>query len=447
MDVPLAAAPERPPLVRPVHGRLVAGVAAGVAHHLRLEPWQVRLGFVGLVLLGGAGVAAYGLLWVMVRQDDTVHAAAETLRTASARGRPDAQRQAVRNLEQLRRSAADSEPVRLLLGGLALCLVAAFLVAGRFGVSLPWPWLLPVAVVGAGAVLALSQLDSSERARWLEPVGVAGTGGILRLVGGLVLATAGAVMLLAPDLDVQQVTLVVVAALAVLVGIALVLGPWAWRLWRDLEKERGLREREQARAEIAAHLHDSVLHTLSLIQRRPGDADEVVRLARAQERQLREWLYSSGRPAPDADETVAVAVRRACAEVEDGESVAVEVVVVGDAPLDPHTAALVKALREALLNAARHGRVGVSVYVECTADEVEAFVRDRGAGFDLETVPQDRLGVRESVIGRMERHGGTARLRGAPGGGTEVALRLPLTSTGTGTSPRPSHDDDQETAR
>ena len=260
-------------------------------------------------------------------------------------------------------------------------------------------------------MLVLSQLDTSERTRWLEPVGIRGTGGLVRLLGGLLLVTAGAVMLLEPDLDVQQVTLVVIAALAVLVGIALVLGPWALRLWRDLEKERGLREREQERAEIAAHLHDSVLHTLSLIQRRPGDADEVVRLARAQERQLREWLYSSERPAPDADETVSVAVRRACAEVEDGEGVAIEVVVVGDAPLDPHTAALVKAMREALLNAARHGRVGVSVYVECTADLVEAFVRDRGPGFDLESVPQDRLGVRESVIGRMERHGGTATLR------------------------------------
>ena len=398
---------QAPALVRPVQGRLLSGVAAGVARHLGLEAWQVRLGFVALALAGGAGVVAYGLLWVLVRQDDTVQTAAETLRTAAARGRPDAQAQAVRTLEQVRRATHDSEPVRLLLGGLALCVVAAFLVAGRLGVSLPWPWLLPVLVVIAGAVLALSQLDTSERTRWLEPVGIRGTGGLVRLLGGLLLVTAGAVMLLEPDLDVQQVTLVVIAALAVLVGIALVLGPWALRLWRDLEKERGLREREQERAEIAAHLHDSVLHTLSLIQRRPGDAEEVVRLARAQERQLREWLYSSERPAPDADETVSVAVRRACAEVEDGEGVAVEVVVVGDAPVDPHTAALVKAMREALLNAARHGRVGVSVYVECTADEVEAFVRDRGPGFDLESGaagPAGRARVGDRQDGAPRRH-------------------------------------------
>ncbi len=259
-----------------MQGRLLSGVAAGVARHLGLEAWQVRLGFVALALAGGAGVVAYGLLWVLVRQDDAAQTAAETLRTAAARGRPDAQAQAVRTLEQVRRATHDSEPVRLLLGGLALCVVAAFLVAGRLGISLPWPWLLPVLVVIAGAVLALSQLDTSERTRWLEPVGIRGTGGLVRLLGGLLLVTAGAVMLLEPDLDVQQVTLVVIAALAVLVGIALVLGPWALRLWRDLEKERGLREREQERAEIAAHLHDSVLHTLSLIQRRPGDADEVV---------------------------------------------------------------------------------------------------------------------------------------------------------------------------
>lgn len=426
-SAPVGARPPvaRPPLVRPVVGRSVAGVCAGLAAHLGLPLAPVRLAFLVLVPFGGAGLVAYGLLWALVPQDGSARAAADTLRTAATRGRPEAQAQATLTLDQVRRATVENEPVRLLLGGLALCAVALFLVATRSGYQLPWPWLVPLLVVGAGAVLGLSQLDSAERARWLEPVGIATPAGALRLLGGLLLVTVGAVMLLEPDLDTRAVTLVVVAALAVLVGIALVLGPWALRLFRDLEAERALREREQERAEIAAHLHDSVLHTLSLIQRRPGDADEVARLARSQERQLREWLYTSQRPAPDAGETVAVAVRRACAQVEDGEGVPVEVVVVGDAPMDPHTAALVKALREALLNAARHGRVGVTVYVECAPHLVEAFVRDRGPGFDLDQVPHDRLGVRESVVGRMERHGGRARVRRAPGGGTEVELTLP----------------------
>ncbi len=358
LPVVLPVPPSRPPLRRPVQGRVVAGVATGTAQHLGLPVWPTRIAFLVLLGFGGAGLVGYTMLWIIVPQDGSTRAAATTLESSPTHGRPAAQAAAQQTVDAARRATVDSEPVRLLFGGAALIVMAGVLIANRFGLNVPWPVVIPVLVVVAGAVLGLSQLDSAERQRWLAPVSPTTPAGMLRLIGGLLLVTSGLIMLLAPTLSGEQLLLIAVAALAVLLGTGLVLGPWALRLWRDLEAERGLRARAQERSEIAAHLHDSVLHTLSLIQRRPGDADEVARLARAQERQLREWLYSSERPQPEADETVAVAVRRTCAEVEDGEGVPVEVVVVGDAPCDPASSALVKALREALLNAVRHGRVG-----------------------------------------------------------------------------------------
>ncbi len=205
------------------------------------------------------------------------------------------------------------------------------------------------------------------------------------------------------------------------------LGPWGLRLWRDLDAERAARARESERADIAAHLHDSVLQTLALIQRRSDDPVQVARLARAQERDLRDWLYGSG---PAGGGTLAAQVKGAAAEVEDRHGVSVDVVVVGDRAEDERTTALVAALREAMVNAVRHGRdPPVQVYVESGPDGVEAFVRDRGPGFDPDAVPADRLGVRESIIARTERHGGTADVRSTPGDGTEVRLTMPPPET------------------
>ena len=181
----------------------------------------------------------------------------------------------------------------------------------------------------------------------------------------------------------------------------------------------GCRARE--RADIAAHLHDSVLQTLALIQRRSHDPSAVALLARAQERDLRQWLYG---PPTQGPEMLAAALTAVASEVEDMHGQPVELVVAGDRPLEPHGRALAEALREALRNAVRHGRPPVSAYVEIGPDGVEAFVRDRGDGFDLAEVPPDRLGVRHSIIERMERHGGSARLRRLEEG-TEVSLMLP----------------------
>ena len=216
-----------------------------------------------------------------------------------------------------------------------------------------------------------------------------------------------------------------------LAGLVLALAPWGLRLWRDLDGERAARVREGERAAIAAHLHDSVLQTLALVQRSSNDPTQVQRLARAQERDLRDWLYGSAGGAmsaadPGDSATLALAVRRVVAEVEDDYGVPVDVVLVGDMPMDDALAGLVAALREAVLNAVRHAGAPVSVYVEVTPGQVEAFVRDRGPGFDLALVPADRLGVRTSVIDRMHRLRGTATVRSSSGEGTEVALQLPV---------------------
>jgi len=211
--------------------------------------------------------------------------------------------------------------------------------------------------------------------------------------------------------------------------------PWWVRLMRELGEERRERIIEAERAEIAAHLHDSVLQTLALIQRQSDEPREVLRLARGQERELRHWLYGPtgyGRSArasgePTLDSGLAAAITAAAAEVEDTYAINVRPVVVGDRPLDDGLRALVLAAREAMVNAAKHAKVGeVSAYVEVEPTEVHVFVRDRGIGFDPDAVSDDRHGLADSIHGRMKRHGGAVRLRSTPGEGTEVHLSMPV---------------------
>jgi signal transduction histidine kinase len=195
------------------------------------------------------------------------------------------------------------------------------------------------------------------------------------------------------------------------------------RLVTALGAERTERIRSQERADIAAHLHDSVLQTLALIQRNANTPREVVRLARGQERELRELLYRTrARAGQFADE-----LRAAAADVEDQYAVSVEAVVVGDAPLDDALSAVAAAARESLVNAAKHAGVeSVSLYAEVEPDVVSVFVKDRGSGFDIDAVAEDRQGVRGSIIGRIERHGGQVNVRTSPGAGTEIEIRMRL---------------------
>lgn len=257
--------------------------------------------------------------------------------------------------------------------------------------------------------------------------------GLAQVVVGALLVAAGAGVFLTAE-DGVGARRAMVAGAAVCAGLALVAGPWWWRLSHDLAQERQERIRAQERDEMAAHIHDSVLQTLALIQRNCGDPKTVATLARQQERELRTWLYGSpaGPARRDlnaedrADETVAAALQRVSAEVEDLHGVTVETVEVGDCPIDERFAALVQSSREALMNAARHSGVkSVSAYLEVEPNQVTVFVRDRGAGFDPDHLPDDRRGVAESIIGRMDRHGGKASVRSRPGEGTEVELVMP----------------------
>jgi signal transduction histidine kinase len=244
--------------------------------------------------------------------------------------------------------------------------------------------------------------------------------GRIRLASGAALVVAGAVWSLARA-NFSAIRDGLLAVIVTVIGIALITGPWWMRLMAQLSNERAERIRSQERADIAAHLHDSVLQTLALIQRNASSPREVARLARGQERTLRDLLYGNRAASGQfADE-----LRAAAAEVEDAYAVAVDVVIVGDAPLNDDLAALVAAAREALVNAAKHSGVDtVSVYAEFEPNQVSVFVKDRGVGFDVDEIADDRQGIRGSIIARVERHGGTVRIDSSKGAGTEVEIRM-----------------------
>ena len=425
----------RLPLRRPARGRWFGGVAAGLAAHLDVPVALVRVAFVALTPLGGAGPVLYAFWWVCVPPGDpaaAAHDARPSALTRLARRQPG--------------EAARRWPVTDVAVGVLLVAVAALLVAARSGADVGVGWVLPALVLLAGLALAWSQLDATARGRLRDRAGGRTPVALLRVLGGVVLAGVGLLLLVgqASGRGVDAATLVqsVVAALAMLAGVALVLAPWWLRLVGELGDERAARARESERADIAAHLHDSVLQTLALIRAHADEPAEVARMARAQERELREWLYDD-RPAPGT--SLAAALRAVVAEVEDsrtgrdGRAVAVDTVVVGDRVPDADTAALLQATREALVNAVVHGRAPVSLYLEVGPEQVEVFVRDHGDGFDAEAVGPDRFGVRESIIGRVRRRGGTATVTSSPERGTEVHLVVPCRAT-SGPAPEQAPD-------
>ncbi|MCA5892578.1 PspC domain-containing protein [Isoptericola sp. NEAU-Y5] len=430
----------RLPLRRPPQGRLLGGVAAGLAAHLGLPVVLVRICFLVLVLAGGAGGFAYVFWWVTVPAGDPRTAAADA-------GQSSLQRLAPRLRLQ---GSVSSLPIRDIAIGVALIAGAFLLVAVRLGWELGASWVLPVLVAVGGLALAWSQLDAAQRD--LGRGGGRRSALVLRLAGGVILVMVGVLLLIGQDAPLPVLLQAAAASLAVLAGAALMLAPWWLRLVRELGDERAARAREAERADIAAHLHDSVLQTLALIRARADDPEEVARMARAQERELREWLYTD-RTAPGT--SLAAELRDLVGEVEDGRAVEIETVVVGDCVPTEETQALLQAAREALVNAVVHGSPPVTVYLEVADDAVEVFVRDRGEGFDMEDIAPDRFGVRESILGRVRRRGGTAGVTSRPGWGTEVRLRMPRAATEPppeapstpGTSPTAVPADSPEGAR
>lgn len=425
------AAEVRPPLRRP-RECAVSGVSAGLARHLGWPLWLVRAAFVVLTFVGGAGALLYAWLWAFVPWDEPGAGARSTTDRAQAEA------------SSVRRSAAEAPsrtaPVAWILTAASLVValvtsIATWLSAGS-GVatiaSPPWAGGVLIATglaVGAGAWATL--VDRRDPARGPRHVNVVRT-----------VVTAGLVVLLIAQLTALRQTGIVgfLVALVPIAGIVLVYSSILVGRWRELTGERVRRIREEQRAEMAAHLHDSVLQTLALIQNRAGASSDVARLARAQERELRAWLYDGDAP---ADSDLPTDLRDYAAALELDYPVRIDVVSAG-LPAERASGEVAAAAREAMLNAARHAGGDVSVYIEGNASSVDVYVRDRGPGFDLEAIPDDRLGIRQSILGRMRRSGGSATIRRGAGGGTEVHLRF--VTEGLGTPPSSALDPAASTA-
>jgi phage shock protein PspC (stress-responsive transcriptional regulator) len=402
---------------------MVAGVCEGIGRRLDIDPLLLRIVFGATTLASGLGIAAYLLAWWLLPVEGASDRA----------GLSTAERRSARN----RRGALE---VGCGVGLLVIAILLTFRELGLpFSDVLTWPLVL----VAAGGALIWRQSVGRPGARQATAVPAASAavappllaqGGagesrpavISRIGIGVTLVIAAAIVFLQFSGALAAASDVALAALVVAIALVVIFAPFFVRLLTSLSIERAERIRSQERAEVAAHLHDSVLQTLALMQKRADDPREVAALARRQERELRTWL--NGAPArPDGERWLARALPAAADEIEQAHGVAIDVVAVGDAPLDRDGEALVAAAREAMLNAAKFaGDAGaVAVYAEAGAERMEVFVRDRGPGFDPTAVPADRRGVRESIVGRMERHGGRAAINAAPGGGgTEVELVL-----------------------
>jgi signal transduction histidine kinase/phage shock protein PspC (stress-responsive transcriptional regulator) len=374
---------------------MLSGVAAGTAAHLRQDPLVVRVAFV-VLSTAFIGIVAYGLLWLTmpVAQPGTPEAEAPP----RVGWRPRSRREVV---------------------GLIVLAIASATLLGQivqWGTS---DLVLPLVLLAIGLGVVWRQLDTD------RPLDL--PGGRWALAGGAVLAAGGVVLLLATTGQLAAARNGFAATLVILTGVVLVTAPVWRRLLDSRAVERRARIRSEERAAVAAHLHDSVLQTLALIQRHAEEPQAVSRLARSQERELRAWLYD---PAVVREGgTWAGLVAGMVADVESDHLLTVDPVVVGDTPVDDAIAALGAAAREALVNAAKHsGAASADLYSEVTPAQVSVFVRDRGKGFDPATVPDDRRGLRDSVSGRLTRLGGTAVIRSAPGEGTEVELVLPRTT-------------------
>ena len=397
--------------------RVLAGVCGGVGRALGVDPLILRVAVVVLTVAGGTGALLYVLAWLLLPQEGSVRSLAES-----------AVRDKGRDLGEVMAIGAIVLGVLLLVRATGLWFSDAFV----------WPLLL----AGMGLAVIWRQAGDDDRSSLLRVVDRLPRPGaptldlrsrraaLARVAVGVALVVAGVAAFLAASEAFSAVRQGVLATAAIVAGLALVTGPFWLRMGRDLAVERRQRIRSEERAEVAAHLHDSVLQTLALIQRNAEDPRAVVTMARRQERELRGWLFEHDQDLPGAD-TFAPALARVGEEVEGLHGVAVDVVSVGDAPVDDRVRALLGAAREAMVNAAKwSGDDTVSVYAEVRDGEASVFVRDWGAGFDLDGVAPDRHGVRESILDRMARHGGKAAVRTSPGEGTEVELRMPVDGGG-----------------
>ncbi|HSN12765.1 MAG TPA: PspC domain-containing protein [Propionibacteriaceae bacterium] len=384
-------------------GAWLGGVCTGLAAHLGWPVLLIRAIVVALAGVELVGAVMYAVLWLAMPID----------RSPAAPGIDAATRTGMRS-ESTLRSSDIGERFALLLLGVGVALLVQFLVP-----SLQMVPFWPMVVFAVGVALVWRQADSLVprigRRRRMR--------GVVQALLGIALIAGGIVLTVARGFGVQQLTAAQWVGVLLFVVLLAVAAPWAFRTRTALTAAREQELLANARADVASHLHDSVLQTLALIQRQADDPKAVAALARKQERELRQWLYGESRKA----DTLKAALEAAAAEVEDDRGVTVDLVVVGDHDMDVRMDALVRASREAMLNAAKHsGADRVDVYAEIGEDVAEVYIRDRGQGFEVGSVSDDRMGVRGSIVDRMARHDGTARIRSAPGEGTEVWLRMEL---------------------
>jgi signal transduction histidine kinase/phage shock protein PspC (stress-responsive transcriptional regulator) len=378
------------PLPRPTRSsdnRVLSGVCGGLGARYGIDPDLVRAGFVVLTFAGGVGAVVYGAAWIAAREDHAVE-------------------------------PVDPLPVHRQVA-VALMFLGTLLVLRSLGLWFGDRVVVPVALVAFG-LAAVAARQFGEDRDWLSRISSdRGPDARVRVIVGAVLLVGGATVLLGSIDAIEQAGLVALAMAVTAIGLFLVLGPWLFRLASDLSRERRERIRADERAEVAAHLHDSVLQTLSLIQR-TDDPRRAATLARAQERELRDWLYGTG----STPGKLHASIRETAERVEQEYDVPVDVVAVGDdAGMNDRTRALSQAVGEAITNAAKHsGTRLVSVFLERDGDRVDVFVTDQGSGFDAATVPSDRHGVVSSIVGRMQRVGGGAEVTSTVGEGTEVHL-------------------------
>ena len=392
-------------LARSRNDKVLGGVCSGVARSLGVDPLVVRVATIALALAGGAGLVAYVAAWLLLPRVGDEESLAQAVATTPER-----------------QDWGEAAAIGAIVVGIVLLVRSTGL---WFSDRLVWP----VVLAGFGLAVIWRQAEADDRPSLAGLAGGADSRSrrlaLLRVVCGVILVITGVATFLAASNAFSAVREAVLASAGIVAGLAVISGPWWLRLGRDLARERRERIRSEERAEMAAHLHDSVLQTLALIQRRADDPRAVVAMARRQERELRGWLYDT-RQATGAPDTLAAAVSRVAEEVEGLHGTQVEVVTVGDAPMDDRLTALLAAAREAMVNAATwSGAETVSVYAEVRDGEVSVFVRDWGKGFDLDAVGPGHHGIRESIVARMARHGGEALVRTSAGEGTEVQLKVP----------------------
>lgn len=376
-------------------GQVVAGVSGGVAHEFGIDRTYVRAAFVLLALAGGWGVLVYLALWFLFR----------------ARGPAE---------PYVVKTKGATPTLRMIgfgmvtTGAVMLALVSA---TGSVGSVVA-----PVALAGAAVAIALGQTQvrvPNQLRDLTRP-----EHSWLRLAVGLGCLFVGVVIAFSFSLSFWNAASGIGISALVLLGAALVFAPVLGHLGTDLLAERRMRIRSEERADMAAHLHDSVLQTLTLIQKNATD-NEVVGLARRQERELRTWLFEDQSIKPNLG--FRAELERQMGEVEELYGIPIELVVVGDTHVTDDIGAVVAASGEAATNAAKHsGASRIDVFAEVTDAHIEVFVRDQGVGFDLDSISPDRIGVRDSIHSRIERRGGSAAVQTSPGSGTEVELRLPL---------------------